>query len=186
MPERANQMSPTEAYNMAGSRWSVPFKVLSNKKALDQAFQQHAWNMQRDAAQQSAGGGKRGSNLDYQVLTQAVELARSQTIDMQTPEGQQAFQQIYQALLNQATGGERGAMMMAGGEAPPVQPEGQPQGSFISGFQKGLVKPFKDAMSVFSGDKTLTREVVRQLKKQSGGDKEKSKAMARELGYRIE
>lgn len=199
MPGRANQMSAGDAYNMAGSRWSVPLKVLTNKKALDAALQQHTWTMQQKA-QDLAGGNMqehiRGqyrfieqvlqnqagskSNLEYQVLTQAVKMATDQRIDMQSPEGQQKFQQIYQALLNQATGGEQGAMLLAGGE--PEQPPNVPEPVWPADPRR-MLPGYADYGIPRVNGKEITPEIMRSLKLKSGGDILKAKAMAKKLGY---
>ena len=137
MPGRAQLMTPGQAYEMGGSRFGVPLKVLTNKKALDLAMQKHIWTMQ-EKAQGLAGGmekqklvGEQGlerqrlvnerygkSSLESSVLSQAVKLAQDQLIDLNTPEGQAQFENIYRALLSQVKGVPQGAEDLAGGQVP--------------------------------------------------------------------
>src|SRR3990167_8678024 len=128
MPSRANLMTPGQMYEMTPSRFGVPLKVLTNKKALDVAFMKHTWEMQKSAQELSAGQKKQetageyglkqqelqnksyhGSNIESNVLAQAVKLAQDRRIDLNTPEGQAQFENIYKALLTQVKGTDKGA-----------------------------------------------------------------------------
>ena len=135
MPSRARLSSPSEIGAMTSSRYGVPIAVLANKKALDVAFMKHTWEMQKQAAALASGEKKseiaagRSSGMSN-VLTQAVKIAQDNLIDLNTPEGQMQFEQIYQTLLNQYTGGQAGASSLATGApsqfTPPSSPGAQP------------------------------------------------------------
>ena len=131
-------MTPGQAYEMGGSRFGVPLKVLTNKKALDLAIQKHIWTTQ-EQAQRLAGGmekqelvGKQRleqqelqnerygkSSLESSVLSQAVRLVSNDPLfELNTPEGQAQFENIYRALLSQVRGTPQGAEELAGGQVP--------------------------------------------------------------------
>lgn len=210
MPGRANQMSAGDAYNMAGSRWAVPLKVLTNKKALDMALQQHVWTMQQESLR-AAGGDRqehiRGqyrmkeqeiqnkaagkSNLEYQVLTQAVELAKSQGLDLESPDGQKQFQSIYQALLYEASGGKSGSMLAAGGVDFTKIPAGNSSlPEPVGGMDPRRMLPGYASYGVpqGSGGQKLTVDdpVAVKIFNKAGRDPKKAAEMARKLGYTFE
>lgn len=196
MAGRAQLMSPGQAYEMGGSRFGVPLKVLTNKKALDLAMQKHTWIMQ-EQAQTIAGGAEKQhiagqyglkqqelqnerygkSSLEASVLAQAVKMAQDNAIDMETPEGQQQFTNIYQTLLRQVKGEpavQPGAENLAGGQPPFNPPE--------------ITAPDFDPNVMFSGPsksqgKPLDPATAKKLLKRAGGDKEKARALAKKLGY---
>lgn len=198
MPGRASQLSSEGAYNIGASRWNVPFQVLSNKKSLDEAFRKHVWTMQQETTRgRAAGPEQKQDNLNYNILTQAVEIAKNNAIQLETPEGQKEFQKIYQALLYQASGGQRGSMLAAGGEPPPDilssggNAPGQDQQSvaerFAGGFKEGLssvnpMKIFRKPSQAGQG-KFLDQETARRILRRAGGDPDKARKTAKEMGY---
>lgn len=175
MPGRANLMSPAQMYDMAPSRWSTLSKILNNKKAMDAAFMKHQWEMQRQAADMAAGerrqhiAGQYGlkqqemandknsrSYMDEAMMNQAMKYALDRRIDLNTPEGQQAFRNIYQTLLSSQKPGE-----MPKGELPDMT-TGVRVGS-MSGT-KGL--PDKVMVTSPDGQKGyIPREKVREALK---------------------
>lgn len=208
MPGRANQMAPENAYQMAPSRWTVPFKVLSNKRALDQAFQQHVWNMQRqqlmgqidiqkETAQNAAGEGSISAiKPNYNILNQAVEMAKNRGIQIETPEGQQQFQDIYQALLYQHSGGKQGALMAAGGEGAIPEFSSTEIPNPVGPLNPMRISPrYADyGIRKGKGQQKLDRETGMKLLKKLGWDenlndeeknlvRQKARAMAKKLGY---
>lgn len=204
MPGRAQQMTPAQLFQMAPSRYNVPFKVLSNKRALDDAFRRHQWEMQRNAQTLASGerrqkiAGEFGlknreainqsaqrTGIEKTVLTQAVKLAQDNALDMNSPEGQEQFTQIYQALLNQATSGEEGALLAASGEVPsgidetslpepvgPINPLRALPGYADYGIDRGE-------------GKKLDKNTAQRILQKAGGDKEKARAIAKRLGYTL-
>lgn len=123
------------------SRWGAILKTLSNKKAMDVAFLKHQWDMEQEA-QQLAGGERleqiRGqyrmreqqdkdkidNTPEKQAMAAAMQWARDQALDLQTPEEQAQFQTAYNMFLHQFTGGSKGAMAAATGEPPPMEQQG--------------------------------------------------------------
>lgn len=142
---------------MTPSRFGVPLRVLTNKKAADVAFQNHVWEMQKQA-QALAGGEKqqhiagqyrlkeqgmqnqvlRKSGIEATTLAQAVQIAKNQGIDVETPEGQQSLGQIYQYLMKLQSGGgvDAGASNLAAGGAGPsaAAAPGESSGFQLPGF----------------------------------------------------
>ena len=185
MPSRAQQMTPGQMYGLSGSRWRVPLKVLTNKRALDAAFMQHTWKLQSESQKDKAN---REQRKDLNVITQAVKLAQDQGLDLNTYEGQQEFQTIYQVLLNQASGGESGAMM--GGPSPNVFKENaadvkvnEPVASndwrrALPQYQYFGIPSAKEA-----GTKILTPEAARKILSRVGENIDKAIAVAKKLGY---
>lgn len=203
----ANLSSASEIYNMAPTRWGGILKTLNNKKAIDDLIRQHTWTMQQKSADAASGKEKEHiqgqyrlkeqelqnkssgkSNLEYSVLTQAVEMAKAQGIDMQSPEGQQQFQQLYQALLHQASGGKSGAMMAAGG-VPPDAFSGETQSSApepVGMFDPRRMSPnYADygIPKATEKNKKLDQATAQKILQKAGGDKDKARAMAKKLGY---
>ena len=117
------------------SRWGTIIKTLSNKKAIDMAFQKHQWEMEQEA-QNLASGERREETRGYydlekekernssdntpekQAMAAAMQWARDQALDLQTPEQQAQFQTAYNMFLHQFTGGNKGAMAAATGDIP--------------------------------------------------------------------
>jgi hypothetical protein len=148
-------MSATDTYAMTPSRWGVPLKVLTNKKAADVAFQNHVWEMQKKAQDAASGATQqhiagqyrlkeqgmqnqvlRKSGIEATTLAQAVQIAKNQGIDVETPEGQQSLGQIYRYLMKLQSGGgmDLGASDLAAGGAGPVAAPSE-AGSFqLPGF----------------------------------------------------
>lgn len=202
MPSRASGMSPAEAYNMAPQQFGainqVLLNALTNKKAYEDAFRKHSWEMEKadkEAIRKEkeaktrhgyrmeeikAGPGARGNSIEYQTLTQAVEMAQDQGIDMQDPEGQIMFQNIYRALLAQATGGKQGSMMMASGAAPKLPEVPSPVGSFDP---RRMLPGYADYGVKQGAGGSLDEATAAKLLQKAGGDKNKARAMARKLGY---
>lgn len=200
MPGRAQQMSPTQAYDMTSTRFGVPLKILSNKKALDQAMQQHVWTM-RQKAQETASGEKRAeitgkyslerakvmkgseggadTKIRESAQKQAMDVINNQTVgknkvDLNTPEGVAKYNQLYQMFYNQ----------LSGKSAPQeMAPEGEQAGSQAPmQAEKNSVKP---AYNPYAAGKPLNEEVARQLLKRAGGDKAKARALAKQMGYQL-
>lgn len=205
MPGRAtDRLSPENAYEMAPSRWNVPFKILSNKRALDQAFQQHTWYMQRQQLGgqidiQAAGGESSAgaeTKLNYNILNQAVEIAKSQGIQVETPEGQQEFRNIYLALLYQHSGGQQGALMAAGGEGTIPEFPSTEVPSAVGPLNPLRMSPrYADyGIRKGTGQQKLDRETSIEFLNKAGWNdnlndegkkrvKQKARAMAKKLGY---
>ena len=76
MPGRANLMSPEQMYNMAPSRFGVPLKVLTNKKALDVAIMKHQWEMQKNAQELAAGQKRQETAGRFGLQEQAMSLGQ--------------------------------------------------------------------------------------------------------------
>jgi hypothetical protein len=135
MPGRAEQMTPGQAYEMGGSRWNVPLGVLTNKKALDMAFQQHVWEMQKQAATlasgekiagvraetakdvagiRSGGVGGLSKSVAAKAYAKALDWA-ALNLDDNDPDWEDKVQQVYQQYLS-ITGG--GASTLAAGGSP--------------------------------------------------------------------
>src|SRR3990167_2569910 len=125
MPGRANLATPGQMYEMGVSRWGVPLKVLTNKKALDVAFMKHTWEMQKSAQELSAGQKKQETAGEYglkqqelqnkgyeksafneSIAKQAMDYVKANAIEIDTPEGQETYKKIYQFLLTQSKGGQ--------------------------------------------------------------------------------
>lgn len=203
MPSRAsNVMSPMDAYNMAPQQFGAMnqfiMSAITNKKAYDEAFRKHTWESDKAAKEAmrkereqynahryrmseiKAGQEGKGNNLEYQVLTQAVKMAQDQGIDMQDPDGQQMFQNIYRALLNQASGGKQGSMMMASGATPKLPDVPEP----VGGWDPRRMLPGYADYGVPQGQGgTLDQSTASRLLQKAGGDKNRARAMARKLGY---
>jgi hypothetical protein len=151
-------MSPSQAYAMAGSRWGVPLKVLTNKRALDLAFQQHIWTMQqqneqsasRERQQKIAGeyGLKeremmnRGSELKPfdKAASYATEILSKSDLIPGTQEYQSAWKNMFQTILAQMQGEQSGVLSLATG-----MPVGNPTGvPFDQNIQRPpmMVNPF--------------------------------------------
>src|SRR3990167_5918874 len=144
MPSRANLMTPGQMYEMTPSRFGVKLKVLTNKKALDVAFLKHTWEMQKSAQELSAGQKKQETAGEYglkqqelqnkqydksafneSIAKQAMDYVKANAIEIDTPEGQETYKQIYQFLLTQSKGGqtsESGASDLATGQTPDSMP----------------------------------------------------------------
>ncbi len=202
MPSRANGMSPTDAYNMAPQQFGainqVLLHALTNKKAYEDAFRKHSWEMEKadkEAIRKEkesrtqhgykmeeikAGQGAKGNGIEYQILTQAVKMAQDQGIDMQDPEGQTMFQNIYRALLAQATGGKQGSMMMASGATPKMPEVPSPVNMFDP---RRMLPGFADYGVPQGQGGTLDQSTATKLLQKAGGDKNRARAMARKLGY---
>ena len=157
MPSRANLMTPGQMYEMTPSRFGVPLKVLTNKKALDVAFMKHTWEMQKSAKEMASGEEKqriagryglaqqRLRNKGYEksafnesIAKQAMDYVKANAIEIDTPEGQETYKKIYQFLLTQSKGGqtsESGASDLATGQTPDSMPsiqEGTSGGAVVS------------------------------------------------------
>ena len=128
-----------ETYNMAkrGSRWGTMIKVLGNKKALDDAFRQHTWNMQQDAANNQSAmdrtkvqgtfglaekrmGINAANTPEGKAQAAVIQYATKNGLDFNDPNDQPAIQAAYQFFL---TGKMPVAAegMAAGGTPAPVQ-----------------------------------------------------------------
>jgi len=197
MPGRAQQMTPGQMYEMAPSKFGVPLKVLTNKKALDLAIMKHTWEMQR-SSQELAGGerkqhiaGQYGlkeqelrnkvsarSTIEANVLAQAVKMAQDNLIDMDTPEGQAQFRKIYQTLLNQVKGGGED-------DASTPKPTNATQPSLMQGINSGYNPRQNIPPQDVNSGKQLDADTARRILQKAGGDKDKARAMARKMGYTL-
>lgn len=202
MAGRANQMSATDAYAMAPSRWGVMVKTLSNRKALEDAFRQHDWKMQELAAQAASGATQQHiagqyhlkaqelqnqgiQGLNYKVQQQALAEAKRLGLDLNDPEGFASFQQIYQKLMSQVQMGMNPAMAAAttgdvgGGGTPPNVPESvgtwDPRRMLPGYANYGIPKG--------GGSSPLDRTTAQKILTKAGGDPAKARAMAAKLGY---
>jgi hypothetical protein len=123
------------------SRWGAIVKTLGNKKAMDVAFLKHQWDMESEAQQLASGDrqdDRRQKNAmellnrreeldntpDNQARNYAMKYVVNQGLDLESEEGQTAFQKVYQMFLHQFTGGKQGAMAAAAGEPQPQEPTG--------------------------------------------------------------
>ena len=183
----AQRLSPQQAYTISGSRFRIPHKVLSNKRALDAAFLQHDFNTHRDAQSLASGerraeikargkGGEDGFDLD-KIQKQAIEVAKKNLIDLSTEEGQQEYTRILQFLIQQSRDGTQGAQSAAGGIVGEPLNQARDIGANL-GFQGAGPLP-----NVESGQMQLDEATARRLLKRAGGDKEKAREMALRLGY---
>ena len=194
MPSRANLMTPEQMYEMTPSRFGVPLKVLTNKKALDVAFMKHTWEMQKSAKEMASGEEKqriagryglaqqRLQNKRYEqsafnesIGKQAMDYVKANAIEIDTPEGQETYKKIYQFLLTQSKGGqtsESGASDLATGQTPDMTT------GIRAGTNSGIV-PSRPMTS----SKQLDPDTAKKLLQRSGGDKEKARALAKKLGY---
>src|SRR3990167_3930744 len=190
MPSRANLMTPGQMYEMTPSRFGVKLKVLTNKKALDVAFLKHTWEMQKSAQELSAGQKKQETAGEYglkqqelqnkqydksafneSIAKQAMDYVKANAIEIDTPEGQETYKQIYQFLLTQSKGGqtsESGASNLASGQTPDMTTGVQ------AGTNAGAIPSRPTASS-----KQLDPDTAKKILQRSGGDKEKARALAK-------
>lgn len=182
----------------------VIMSALTNKKAYEDAFRKHSWEMDKASkeairkereqynahrykmdeikAKQPDSSGK-GNELEYQVLTQAVKMAQEKSIDLRDPEGQQMFQNIYRALLSQASGGQKGSMMMASGDTGKIPNVPDSVGAWDP---RRILPGYADyGISKGSGNSALDQDTAAKLLQKAGGDKNKARAIARKLGYKF-
>lgn len=144
MPGRATgRMTPQDVYSMSTSRFDVPLQVLTNKKALDDAFRQHVWKKQSEKAGQASAErrtkmtgeyglkrqelanigrtGKGGDQTSRAASLATQIMAKSLDFDPGSPEYQQAWEETFRSILNQMTGetGDADSLATAGqAEAP--------------------------------------------------------------------